>query len=239
MARTNSLTNFLTDVADSIRAKKGTTGEIQASNFDTEIASIETSGGNIDDYFSEEISAGSYYTSTTQSGWYKNFIKWRSPLKVNGTSCYAMFSNFPFEMPELEDTSSVTDMSYMFYSYNGSVIKQINTSNVTNFSNFLYYANKVTSLPLLDFSNAQIIGSWAFYATGLKNIEGLKDIGKAYDITQSANYSGYKLDLSRPTELTEQSLINVLNNLYDIATKGCNTQQVVLGTTNLNKLTSE
>ena len=45
MARTNTLGNFLTDVADAIREKKGTTGTIPASNFDTEIASIETGGG--------------------------------------------------------------------------------------------------------------------------------------------------------------------------------------------------
>ena len=43
MARIDTLGNFLTDVATAIREKKGTTETIQASNFDTEIASIETS----------------------------------------------------------------------------------------------------------------------------------------------------------------------------------------------------
>ena len=42
MARTDNLTNFLTDVADAIRSKKGTSGKISASYFDTEIASITT-----------------------------------------------------------------------------------------------------------------------------------------------------------------------------------------------------
>lgn len=46
MARIDNLSNFLTDVADSIRRKKGTTGTILASNFDTEIESIETGGGD-------------------------------------------------------------------------------------------------------------------------------------------------------------------------------------------------
>lgn len=44
MARTDTLGNFLTDVAEAIRTKKGTTNTIQASNFDTEIASIEGGG---------------------------------------------------------------------------------------------------------------------------------------------------------------------------------------------------
>lgn len=45
MARTDTLNNFLTDVAEAIREKKGTTGTIPASSFDTEIASIESGGG--------------------------------------------------------------------------------------------------------------------------------------------------------------------------------------------------
>lgn len=44
MARTDTLGNFLTDVADAIREKKGTTNTIPASEFDTEISSIETGG---------------------------------------------------------------------------------------------------------------------------------------------------------------------------------------------------
>lgn len=43
MARIDNLENFLTDVANSIRAKKETTTKILASEFDIEIASIETS----------------------------------------------------------------------------------------------------------------------------------------------------------------------------------------------------
>lgn len=48
MADTSNLSNFLGDVADAIRTKKGTTETIPAANFDTEIASIET-GSDISD----------------------------------------------------------------------------------------------------------------------------------------------------------------------------------------------
>ena len=40
MARTDTLTNFLTDIADSIRLKTGKTGKIAITNFDTEISKI-------------------------------------------------------------------------------------------------------------------------------------------------------------------------------------------------------
>ena len=49
----------------------------------------------------------------------------------------------------------------------------------------------------------------------------------------------YRLDLSPCSLLTKQSIINVLNNLYDIASKGCNTQSIVLGSTNIAKLTED
>ena len=43
MAKNDNLTDFLTDVADAIRAKKGTTDKINPQDFASEIASIETS----------------------------------------------------------------------------------------------------------------------------------------------------------------------------------------------------
>ena len=44
MARTNNLTNFLTDVSSAIKQKTGDSTPIPASDFDTEILSIETAG---------------------------------------------------------------------------------------------------------------------------------------------------------------------------------------------------
>lgn len=48
MAKDNNLSDFLKDVADAIRAKKGTTNLINPQDFSTEIASIETGGGTSD-----------------------------------------------------------------------------------------------------------------------------------------------------------------------------------------------
>lgn len=45
MARTDSLGHFLTDVADAIRTKGGTSADIQASSFDTAIANLPGGGG--------------------------------------------------------------------------------------------------------------------------------------------------------------------------------------------------
>ena len=45
MSKQNNLTDFLTDVANAIRTKKGTTGLINPQNFSAEIASISGGGG--------------------------------------------------------------------------------------------------------------------------------------------------------------------------------------------------
>lgn len=47
MAKDNNIQDFLTDVADAIREKKGTTDLINPQDFSNEIASIEVGGGGI------------------------------------------------------------------------------------------------------------------------------------------------------------------------------------------------
>ena len=306
MARTDTLGNFLTDVADAIRKKKGTTDTILASNFDTEIASIE-SGVDINEYLSDTITRG----DSSLGGWVKTIIKLRSPLTVEGNSAEYMFYNYLLnELPQLDtsnvtnmssmfrycsnlttipqlDTSNVVNMGYMFGScFNLTTIPQLDTSNVVNMDYMFYNCSNLTTIPQLDTSNVvrmnYVFGDchklttipqldtsnvtfmdYIFYncrnlttipqldgekltsvvsafngCKSLENFNGIINLGQAYLTTQSANYNGYKLILSDSTLLTEQSIINILNNLYDIATKGCNTQTVTLGATNLAKLTS-
>ena len=165
------------------------------------------------------------------------------------------------------DTELCTNFMNMFYNCGASKIKRLeslNTSNVTNMNQMFAYMRKLTELDIsmwntkkvttmaqtfnsctslltLSAVHADGVTSISYMFSGTTNIinfNGLINLGKAYSTTYSANYSDYKLDLSKLIHLTEQSLINILNNLYDIKTKGCKVQQVVLGSTNLAKLTS-
>ena len=283
MARTDTLGNFLTDVASAIREKKGTTDTILASNFDTEIASIE-SGVDINEYLSDTITKG----DSSLGGWTKTIIKLRSPLTIEGTDATYMFYRCLLnELPQI-DTSSVTNMSNMFYGCGSlTIIPQLDTSSVTNMSDMFCNCTSLATIPQIDtssvinmnnmFSNcihlttipqlntsnvtnmSYMFSDCARLATipqldgekltsvaytfnnckSLENFNGIINLGQAYLTTQSANYSNYRLVLLSSTKLTEQSIINILNNLYDIKTKGCNTQQVILGSDNLAKLTSE
>lgn len=62
MARIDNLNHFLTDVADAIRAKKGTSGAIPCTDFDTEIASISGGGGVSLDEVEALVTTGSART---------------------------------------------------------------------------------------------------------------------------------------------------------------------------------
>ena len=159
----------------------------------------------------------------------------------NVTNMNSMFYNCPnlTTIPQL-DTSKVTNMGYMFGVCSSlTTIPQLNTSNVTSISNMFNNCRSLTTIPQLNGEKLTSVAGTFSNCKSLENFNGIINLGQAYLTTQSANYSNYKLDLSYSTKLTEQSIINILNNLYDIATKGCNTQQVVLGSTNLAKLTEE
>ena len=168
----------------------------------------------------------------------------KTMLQINTSKVTDMSTMFRgcsklIEIPLL-DTINVTNMTSMFFECSSlTTIPQFNTSNVTNMSYMFYFNEKLSNIPLLDTSNVTNINSMFRGCDALTNFGGLANLGQAYLTTQNANYSNYKLDLSNTTKLTEQSIINVLTNLYDIATKGVKPQTVTLGSTNLAKLVSE
>lgn len=137
------------------------------------------------------------------------------------------------------DTSSGINFTSMFKSCNYlKSIPELNTSNGTNFYRMFYGCYSLNEIPLLDASKGVIFTEMLSGNETLIEMDGLKNAGQAFDILQSSNYSDYTINLSDSEYLTEQSLINVLTNLYDIATKGCNSQKCIIGATNLAKLTS-
>ena len=142
-------------------------------------------------------------------------------------------------IPQL-DTSNVTNMGYMFYACTSlTTIPQLVTNNVTTFQNMFLYCKKSKNVPELNAGKVNIISSCFSGCHELENFGGLKDLGKAYDTTKSANYSYYTLSLINSTKLTHDSLMNVINNLYDIASIRVQPQQLKLGNTNKAKLTEE
>ena len=218
---------------------------------------VETSGVDINDYYLMQLSETN-----------PKIIRYIKQIPLldtsNVTNMYATFANLTniTTMP-LIDTSNVTNMTSTFQSCskltnipllntsnvtnmatmfdgcsNLTSIPQLDTSKVTSMNNMFASCSKLTSIPQLDASNVNNVYSMFSYCNNITELGGLENLGQGYSTTASANYSYCMLNLSSLTKLTEQSIINVLNNLYDIKTKGCNTQKVILGNTNLAKLTS-
>lgn len=142
----------------------------------------------------------------------------------------------------LLNTSKVTNMQSAFSTCTAlETIPELDTGAVTTFMRTFYNCVFLVSLPKLDFKSANDISDMlATTSSSMKvtSLGGFENLGQAYLTTQSANYSKYMLGLQYCTGLTEQSIINVLTNLYDIATEGVQAQQVVLGADNLAKITS-
>lgn len=137
MARTESLSIFLTDVADSIREKKGTTAPIKPADFDTEIESIQSGGADF------EINDGSYLF---YNGARDELVDTLLPLCKNMTNTTFMFYGSKCDKPielthEQLDTLNITGTySRMFYTAKFiPEIKISSTSSKPTAINYMFY----------------------------------------------------------------------------------------------------
>lgn len=154
MARTDTLGHFLTDVADAIRTKAGTSESIQASTFDTAISNIP-SGGSLDDYFYTTASSNTSGNNTLK------IVKNAPDITVanNVSSLNAALTNWTQSyVPKVICSNSVTNMASMYGGVNQTQsidATGLNTSNVTTmnqmFSNVGRYLNN--SRCLITFSD--------------------------------------------------------------------------------------
>ena len=200
-----------------------------------------------------------------------NLIKVPKYNTKNITTMQHMFENCSNleEVAEL-DTSKVTNMYYMFMKCKKIVnVPLLNTENVTNMSGMFSNCSSLIEVPSFNTKNAtNMTGMFdtcsllktipqfnvekvinmqnIFYACSkLENLGGFLNLGKSFT-SKANNNASYALKLSFSTLITHESLMNVINNLYDlnltydVANGGTlYTQSLVLGSTNLAKLTAE
>lgn len=174
---------------------------------------VDVNTDSVDEYFTNTISNGT--GNYEMSGWIKTIKKLPNYI-INGINATYMFSS-----------SLLTS------------IPQLDTSKVTNMNSMCYNCSKLTSIPQLDASNVTNISTVVSYSTYITYLGGFQNLGQAYFTSVAANYGIYTLNLNSCTRLTHDSLMNVINNLYDIASKGVKTQRLTLGSTNVAKLTAD
>ena len=93
--------------------------------------------------------------------------------------------------------------------------ENFDTSNVTNFSRMFTSVRNITSLPKFNGDKANNMNNTFNGTYSLTNFDGFVNLGKGY--TEKTNhYSNYTLNLAGCTGLTHDSLVNIINNLYDL-----------------------
>lgn len=126
---------------------------------------------------------------------------------------------FPGEYP-------VTSIAFWFKSNTYlREIKEFDTRFVTDISDWITSCNGLHTIAKLDFSNV-VTGEFASTWSGVRD---LKNLG---------GFTGLKInvDLSGSTNLTKESLLNVINEAADVT---ANPKTLTFGATNLAKLTDE
>ena len=132
-------------------------------------------------------------------------------------------------------TLHINSMRNMFYECSSlKTIPQLETSNVGNVNSMFYNCNQLQSLPLLDFNL-------------VNNINSMFGYNQMNDLTDLGGFAGLKIDwndstgLYRCPNLTYQSVMNVLNNLYDFRANGndTTTRTLRLNSKSYNLLTAD
>lgn len=161
------------------------------------------------------------------------------------------------------NTSKVTDMSNMFASCQNLIeIGNLDTSSATTIHRMFFDCKSLITVPkislksMVSTSFSSITSKGAYFLNGATSVTtfggfvdcehitvwgGADTTNPFSSLTNLTNIqemgvikSGF--NLSKCTKLTVESLMVVINALYDYATEGSTTQTIILGSTNLNKL---
>lgn len=202
---------------------------------------------------------------TTLSGYIKA-IKTLPDLTLTGTSAQNLFYKCTMDkIPNVTNMDQVTDATNMFMGTTVAEIPKLNTPNLINangmFRNckgfttvpsfdtskctnlsFLFYGDEdLTSLPAFNADSCQNIKVILYLCSNLVNFGGLINLGKAYDATKGEKYKDYEFDLTATysSNLSHDSLMNIINGLYDLTSINVPVQSLKLNAGLRAKLTDE
>ena len=178
-----NIIELLTDVADAIREKKGSTEPINAQNFAEEIRSIEGGSGWTGHADAEGLRAIGWDDEDIE--YYQKYgVNWNEEddqyhlVSDDNKALYGVLtanniSNYRDRIVYLPkiDTSAKTKMNEMFSGCKSLVaIPKLNTSNVTNMESMFYNCYSLISIPQLDTSNVTTMSNMFRSCTSLVSI---------------------------------------------------------------------
>lgn len=137
------------------------------------------------------------------------------------------------------DTSEYTDLSWMYLGCMSLInAPELNTSKAETARGMFYDCQQLSYVPLYDFGNVKDVTSM-FGWSSLRNkvtYEGFKDLGKQADLIGTEKMFSADATISSPTRpnVTLQSRINVINNLYNRASAGYSILSINIGKWSIN-----
>lgn len=172
MGKSNNLDDFLTDLANTIREKKGTNEPINAQDFSSEIASIQ-SGGDIWGFdtigytpqnspIKEWVEYSKYkassFTPSLAPNYFKNDTNIVLAPYLDLSKCSSLSNMFNGCIRLLAiadyDTQNAQDMNYLFYGCSAIANISINTSNATTLQHTFQGCTSLVDIEL-DLSSAK------------------------------------------------------------------------------------
>ena len=166
MARTDTLTNFLTDVAAAIKTKKGDTTSIPAANFDTEIANLPSGNNSVLKSMIERTATSvEIPNDVTKIGDYA-FCGYKSLESITIPDSVTSIGSMAFQechgLTSITIPDSVTSIGDSAF-YNCTGLTSIDIPNgVTSINGDMFsYCSKLTTVTIPD--GVKSIGSNTFY----------------------------------------------------------------------------
>ena len=178
---------------------------------------------------------------TTMNSMFEGCLKIKEVPQFDTSNVKSMNSMFyncsVLETVPLFNTSKVTSMNSMFYSCKIKEVPQFDTSNVTSMNKMFNGCDALTSIPQFDTSNVTDISAMFQNCSKLERVP-LLDAGKVTNISAMFGYGDLKnvtyfgglknlkidwTSYGSPKylpNLTYESVINILTNLYDFRGNG-------------------
>ena len=212
MAKNNNLNDFLTDVANSIRTKTETTDLINAQDFSDKILNISSGGNTLKNLLDARKSA-SYLFYQYKGDDVNTLIQYNDTSEVTDTSY--MFHSCKATTFPLLNMSKVTNAPYMFYQcFNMTTAPLIDLSNVTNCESVFRTCSSLTTCEISDFSNATTINGLFANCSKLTNISSQLITPKVTD----TGFMFYECNaLETAPEMNTSNVTNMTKMFY-----GCN-----------------
>lgn len=170
MAKSDNLKDYLVDLADAIREKKGTTAKINPQDFASEIASIESGSGNgWTGHADAEGLRAIGWTDEDIAYYQENGVDWDEEddhlhlVSEDNKALYGVltadnistYKDRIVYLPKI-DTSALTTMQNLFNGCREMVaLPMLDISNVTNIAGVFYNCYQLRCIPPLDWSKVK------------------------------------------------------------------------------------